>query len=385
MDYKIKPIWNVIALLTNQCNLACPYCFEDRDVRRMTFETARGILDFIHKSERDIHGFTFFGGEPTLEWDTIIVPLVQYSKTLKKQTRFAMTTNGTLLTPDKIDWLHNNQVNFMLSMDGNKLTQDTNRPMRNGESGFDKLAVILPYALRVNPRQIVRITISPETVGNLYDDILFFENNNVRRLAALPNFFARWTSEQYNILAEQIQRYESHIVETFQHNQKPLLFNEYMSAFWRLSSIMQRLPRRTHASCQRGAQCGMGVKGSASADVDGNLYACHHISPLVPESDWCIGNIRDGIDEQRIHALINTYDPQQVGNTQCSECPLDNICDGGCCCNNYMICGDVNKVPESFCYWMRLVTDSAYRVSIILQDNPLFIETFQRGRKGIID
>ena len=126
-------------------------CFEDKDSQRMTFDTAKDILNFVHKAPGNFHGFTFFGGEPMLEFDSIVVPLVEYSKTLWNPTYFAMTTNGTLLDKEKIDWLFENNVNFMFSVDGNKETQDSNRPMKNGNSSFDALEQNLLYVLKKRP------------------------------------------------------------------------------------------------------------------------------------------------------------------------------------------------------------------------------------------
>ena len=70
---EIKPIRGVIALLTNQCNLACPYCFEQRDVQTMSLDTAKKLVDFV--APQNSPHITLFGGEPTLMWDSIIVPL----------------------------------------------------------------------------------------------------------------------------------------------------------------------------------------------------------------------------------------------------------------------------------------------------------------------
>ena len=56
---------NSIVLLTNQCNCKCPYCFEDRDTKQMSLDTAKDVLNYLHKSDTSV-GFTFFGGEPML-------------------------------------------------------------------------------------------------------------------------------------------------------------------------------------------------------------------------------------------------------------------------------------------------------------------------------
>ena len=68
-----------------------------------------------------------------LEWDSIIYPLIEWSK-MEYPTKFNMTTNGTLFTEDRLNYLFKNNVSFLLSMDGSKETQDKNRPMKNFKS-----------------------------------------------------------------------------------------------------------------------------------------------------------------------------------------------------------------------------------------------------------
>ena len=109
---QFPPIRNVIALLTNQCQCACPYCFEARSPERMSLNVAKDILDFVKTGGGKSSGFTFFGGEPMLEFESIMVPLVEYSEQSPIPTRFAMTTNGTLLDEDRLAWLAKHMRNI---------------------------------------------------------------------------------------------------------------------------------------------------------------------------------------------------------------------------------------------------------------------------------
>ena len=70
-----------------------------------------------------------------------------------------ITTNGTLLNREKIDFLYNHNIHPLLSIDGAKETQDINRPCQNGESSFDKIIEIIPYLLEKFPKTTFRSTI----------------------------------------------------------------------------------------------------------------------------------------------------------------------------------------------------------------------------------
>ena len=99
----------------------------------MTYDIAKKSVDFIisnyqKKQELFPHeehpkpNLTFFGGEPTLLWDEIIVPLTQYIKTSQLPISLNMTTNGSLLNKERISFLKDNNIHLLLSMDGDEYT-----------------------------------------------------------------------------------------------------------------------------------------------------------------------------------------------------------------------------------------------------------------------
>lgn len=149
-DEKPEPIRQFIANhrrlltleLTHQCNLACEYCafsehyHQTRDFSQepMSFDTAKqAVRHFLnHKSKES--GIGFYGGEPLLEFD-LIKKVVAYAKCVASDNdmdvRFSMTTNGTLLTDEKIHFLAQHEFSVMVSLDGNKESHDRYRVFKN--------------------------------------------------------------------------------------------------------------------------------------------------------------------------------------------------------------------------------------------------------------
>jgi len=56
-----------------------------------------------------------------------------------KKVRFSLTTNGLLLTPDKLDVLDRYNVNLTLSLDGPRVVHDKFRVDRAGNGTFHKV------------------------------------------------------------------------------------------------------------------------------------------------------------------------------------------------------------------------------------------------------
>lgn len=384
----MKPLKNVIALLTNQCNLACPYCFESRDMHRMSIDTAKDILTFLHGNSQRA-SMTFFGGEPMLEWDSIIVPLITWDREQYQANpaRFNMTTNGTLLDEERLEFLVEQNIHFMLSMDGDRETQDSGRPMRNGESGFDRLMSIIPPLLKQRPNQVVRSTLTPASCGRLFEDLMFFEKTGFQNVAVLPDMFALWSSKNIDTLAGEIDRYEAYLIDRYHAGREPLLFFDYRGALLLVTQVVKAERagrRRENLECKAWNQCGFGIKGSASADVFGNLYGCHHANPLDRSSPFWIGDVYHGVDPERVKALIGLYDPMKLGGEKCRDCALDKVCNGGCKPNNYQLFGDFHTVPDIYCKWYQMLSSSAYRVANLLgaEENELFLSAYRSALTG---
>lgn len=384
ISYQVKPVRNAIAMLTNQCNLGCVYCYQQRRPERMSMDTAKEIIHFLHRSGVAVPGFTFFGGEPMMEFDTIIHPLVEWSKEdPSTATKFAMTTNGTLFTEDRLRFLKENNINFMLSMDGGQTAQLGNRPLRNGGNSFDTVMQYVPQILELWPMQSFRSTLTPENAGHVFDDILFFEQIGCRNLMMLPDLFQPWPEEAVATLQAQMRQYEQYLLDRFRAGEQPLVLHELFVAFRSISLLIQRkeMPRRSNPHCESCRQCGLGVRGGVSVDPNGDFYGCHHISPLTRDSIFYIGNVYDGVDEARVRALVDAYNPQKSGGSACASCGLDAICDGGCIPNNYQINGDFHVTPEMYCIWKRMVTDMGHRMLHALEGNAPFCQVLATGLK----
>jgi sulfatase maturation enzyme AslB (radical SAM superfamily) len=151
----------------------------------MSIETAKKAVDFLYgnlKRKREVckdnsikGNINFFGGEPMLLFNEIIVPLILYTKEkYPNDFTFGITTNGTLLTEESIKFFYDNQVHILLSIDGNKETQDYNRPCKNNnQSSFDMIESIFPILLDYFPNTCFRMTIYEDTCDKLFDNILF--------------------------------------------------------------------------------------------------------------------------------------------------------------------------------------------------------------------
>ena len=140
---------NTLIKPTNNCNLRCKYCFADEGEYNghkgvMSLETAKQAIDYVVKRSgprRNIE-IDLFGGEPTMIMDTIkeiIAYARENEKAWKKNIRFTMTTNATLLNEDMMDFMDKEMGNIILSLDGRKEVNDNVRIKVDGSGSYDDI------------------------------------------------------------------------------------------------------------------------------------------------------------------------------------------------------------------------------------------------------
>lgn len=126
-----------IIVPTTRCTLACPYCFaepqkinDDKDIYDMSEETAKKTTHYIMKSPCSAATFEFTGGEATARFDLIKI-IIEYAlklnKHYKKDLRFSLVTNFSLMTEEMADYLIEHDVGICTSLDGPEEVNDKNR------------------------------------------------------------------------------------------------------------------------------------------------------------------------------------------------------------------------------------------------------------------
>ena len=156
-EWKFNPLKSFNALpnvrmfivgVTDKCNLRCRYCCYSGDYpgkrshgnRILSFEDIDDIVKFIESiAGTNPIRIAFYGGEPLLNLNTIQYCVEVCRHKWGQSASFSVSTNGTLLKPEVIEWLIVNNVEIAISIDGSKSFHDRNRIFSNGRGSFDKV------------------------------------------------------------------------------------------------------------------------------------------------------------------------------------------------------------------------------------------------------
>jgi radical SAM protein with 4Fe4S-binding SPASM domain len=92
-------------------------------------------------------------------------------------------------------------------------------------------------------------------------------------------------------------------------------------------------------------------------DINGRVFYCHRFVSSMCE-DLTIGDVFKGIDENRRRAVTEYWSRLRPYNAElperCETCVFRWGCMGGCLGVNWDVCGDIHKVPKSYCDIMEI-------------------------------
>ena len=321
--------------VTQQCNLRCEYCsfsgiyenWRTHASQRMSFETAKKAIDFYLErtsSLADI-GIAFYGGEPLLEFE-LIKKCVEYAKSCVEGKRilFNITTNGTLLTDEVVDFFAENNFALSISLDGSKAEHDVNRKFANGSGSFDIIVDNLnkirgrypEYEKRVqimttvNPYADLGCVLDYFSTDEVFSDkqIMFNtmnETNLGSELAFDERYFEVRNYEYIKLLLSLVGKLDSKHVSPLvgRSREKMRQVLQNMHSHSELSSIAHH-----NGPCLPGLQ-------RLFVRVDGVLFPCERVVDTIDY--FKIGTLDDGFDIVKMKKILNIG---KVTEFECRGC-----------------------------------------------------------------
>lgn len=350
--------------LTRSCNMRCDYCYAPpRPDPGMSDQVAQRALAFGARLNPKSCGIVFFGGEPLLHLDLIKRTMAQ-ARRLEQQGGphffFKLTTNGLLVDAEFIDFAVANDLLVAMSFDGVAAAHDSHRRLADGSRTFATLLPRLRLLLGAKPYSTVICIVNPDTARYLAESIEFLLNEGCRYLIVSLNHDAEWSNKDFVELAKQYERLGKLYVEWTRAGRK-----------FYLSPFEVKLSSHIEGNNYHKDRCELAAR-QISVDPDGALYPCVQFTRAGASSDWCIGNVDDGIDEA---ARTRIHTASEVDKTFCARCAIAKRCNNTCGCLNWQTTGSINQISPVLCKNEQLLVAAADKVGKILyrERNPHFL------------
>ncbi|AET70943.1 six-Cys-in-45 modification radical SAM protein [Desulfosporosinus orientis DSM 765] len=337
--YPEKPIVKAICLhVAHDCNLRCEYCFAGTGAfggsrTMMDLETGKKGIDFVLElsGHRDHCEVDFFGGEPLLNFG-MIKSLVDYGRKAAavrgKTIKFTLTTNGVLLNKEIQEFLEQEEISVVLSLDGRPEVHDRMRPYAGGRGSYDKVAPLIKEFVKKRPES------SPYALGTYYyvrgtythfnldfdRDVLHMADLGIQQISIEPvvaspgDAYAFQDGDLEKIRAA----YDRLGEELLQRRKEGKDFN-----FFHFNIALDQGP----CMLKRLSGCGAGHEYVAISP-EGDLYPCHQ---FVGQEAYKLGSLYNESPYQLKEEVVKDFRSAHIYNKpSCRECWARFACSGGC-------------------------------------------------------
>lgn len=361
VDLSDLPIKALCLNVAHACNMKCHYCFASQGdfgmkPSLMSLATGKKALDFLIARSGPAKNLEvdFFGGEPLLNAD-MLKELVQYGRGREadcgKHFNFTLTTNAILLDEDIINFVIDNDISVILSLDGRPQTNDRHRILNNGRGSYELIVPKIKQMVARKPcSYYIRGTFTRRNLDFTKDlqhiIELGFDTVSLEPAVGPTNAYSIKEADLPLVLAEYERLTE-------------LLRSYYQAGheihFFHYNLNLQKGP----CLAKRQSGCGAGVEYLV-VTPEGDIYPCHQ---FVGEAEFCMGNIEEAELDEAISRKFagNRLQDKKV----CRSCWARNFCGGGCHANAYHANGDMSIPDRISCRMHRKRIEGAIYMEII--------------------
>ncbi|MBR1520709.1 MAG: radical SAM protein [Bacteroidaceae bacterium] len=319
-----------ILSITEQCNLRCSYCCYSGEyknnrthgVRSMSPADIDEVYTFIqHVIRKRPVQIVFYGGEPLLQYERIKYAVEKALYLWPQDVSFSLSTNATLLSKEKADWLITHHVKLAISIDGTALFHDRYRIDEVGKGSFSRVYDALSYIVCNYPEYVSNIQLlmtlpSIEQLEALAEDwnedIILHKLSPSQIVGLAPNFAKVVKTYNWDKLRDQYL----YLLDIYERHQDWLVLKAFFNgciAYWKDRPIVEVDSSVPMATC-------MPVNTKLYIDTNKQIAVCEKIS-----DQYRIGNIKNGINWHKANELALQYYNKRV--CRCTYCPAIRMCD----------------------------------------------------------
>ena len=339
---------------TTECNLGCSYCIYGGQYKQheklsqvsMSWNTLKNTMKFLHAHSRKSPEIRldFFGGEPLIAFK-LIKRGVEYLKSIitpdGQKVAVTISSNGTIITHEILDFLILNNVYLQFSLDSTKTGHDRYRKIKGNKQGsFERIIKNLQKIYDRSPKYFrnnlrLKGVITPEALEN--KDGKVFKHPLVQLIVS-EGHYSFVVKEPYYDLAKDSDHFFNMLhtlgrvllrMEGLRSDQdivkklnviQAALYHDTFGRFFNMQ-ITSQVYFNGEDSTPFTKGCLTGYKEGAVSG-NGDIFICHK---SAKGENLVIGNVNEGVWYYEKMKDLNTI--LHLDWTGCTSCYLQKVCD----------------------------------------------------------
>ena len=384
--------------ITRDCNLNCRYCptsgkYADAAAKQshMSREICLKAVDFF--CQRSHHSrdpfISFYGGESLLKFN-LIKETVQYVKR-KYDTgkyRFNITTNGTLLDKEIIDFFIDNNFYLMISIDGPEQINDRYRIFRkNGMGTYRTIMKNLEFLRNYNIDYYSQNVSISSVLAPPFDDVdetlnFFSKDKTLSEINARGRIRSNLVDTRGTTFIEDFDLEESimelkSVNNKFLQRLKKAILGDHMERltiekgnpiYMILQNLAKKPIKRLRDFVQPLSACHIGLR-RIFVRTNGDFYICERSG-----DDYKIGCIDTGFDFEKITGYYRKF---EEALEDCRNCWAVTHCER-CWAQVGNPDEFTGKKKEGFCSYNKQMIETAFKTyTELLRKDPDCFKVFK--------
>ena len=316
--------------VTTKCNMRCVYCCYSGNYRNSRSHGNKSMdkqmigleLDFIETMfSGDSVTLCFYGGECLLEFPILQTFVSKARERWNEKVKFELSTNGLLLSEERINWIVDNDIKINLSLDGPQTFHDRQRITTDGKPSFSGIYSALVYLSNHHrefflDRLTILMTLTDAEdiirIAEQWDEDKLLKQLNSLHISCVAPNYAKGVMKR-NVQNEEKLFYR--ILKAYQSHRKSVVLKTFFNLWlieWEKRNIYE-LSSAAIPTC-------VPANHKLYIDTNGEVSICEKLPDTIR-----IGNIRDGIDWEAANEVAESLYSRI--SMRCSTCPILRLCD----------------------------------------------------------
>lgn len=304
--------------ITNQCNLACEYCYVSKNKSVLSEKTGKEAIDKIfetalkHKFQEVI--IKFSGGEPLLGLP-LVFKLADYSLQksipIRMRVQLILLSNGTLIKSEAVEGLKKRNIRVVISLDGIGKWHDIQVKYGDGRGSFNEVEKAISLLIAKNfPPSIISVVSAlnlegiPELVSYLIK----------KRLKVTFNFIRTSSLADKKLIPE-----NDKLIETMKNAYA--VIKKTLPRYRLADRVTNQAP---HFEGKHFFSCGVG-RNYIIIDSDGDILPCQM---CLGSKEKRLGNLDQMDDLLKIAQKASLMNPPVNEKKDCRSCLYRYVCQG---------------------------------------------------------